>query len=770
MKTNTKVFLFSALATMMIQSNASAGGFILCDDGRKVVDQNAEEKKKSWGDQLKEQIMGTDLKYSINLPTISLGDVDFNLGVERSSYESFGGKYSQADQWELGATYNPEIWSGRGPHLKIAEKITYIRQFENRKDSLCRDVPLYDVRKKVPQQAADFDVATNKNAMKINDFVEFQSELTLGIPEILQKKLGLLSPYSVTGMFEVQMFRMDENLVRVRIGTIKDKRKPLGIKYQIFDGGLLAKHSKFELRVLEESQSDLLVYDMVFNFDPKLKQENEIAGVQTAADLYDNVIGSQVQMDMSKDNLTRILKQAYDNNPINGKAAKRLQENMQSIVDVSLGDALAFNKRSNLGQRVYMINNGNLSSTSLGNGIELNLLRLVRLKLQHSDYESLLTIFDSKNDVSKYVLQGTGRQSSWKVIRLYGDTYETNTNLVMTAPKDAQLPKKDNRATQSGEVDVPVATAPTTPNMPVIDVFGMNISRNVELRRVNKDEAQHIVQKLKDTLTDKIFDRINWGTKKVVVDGKTSEVKITPRWETFENNRQSNVKIKQNILFKSSLFKRNIVNSVGEVQVRINEILQKKAENLEKIKAKPSALAGLIEGDDNVPRVEIKMTNGSKKFMTMFEALHQGYYLTAYLNDVQTISNGLFEILTSNNTAHKYNVYNGLIKNELFMEIGGIIMMYVAEQTLSEDIVIRISVQASGRESIIGYYPSRADYDKLRDLTAILDYQSYLSDRSYNLKNYLKEDGSAYSLKDLLQNPLGGNLTLEYFAMRNLNS
>ena len=214
-------------------------------------------------------------------------------------------------------------------------------------------------------------------------------------------------------------------------------------------------------------------------------------------------------------------------------------------------------------------------------------------------------------------------------------------------------------------------------------------------------------------------------------------------------------------MFKGSLFKRSIVNSPGEVQDRVNEILQNKADNLENLKAKPSALAGFIEGDDSVPRVEIKLANGKKKFLTMFEALHQRYYLTAYLNDVQHISNGLFQILTSNSTAEKYKVYNGLIKNELFMEIGGIVMMYVAEQFLDSDVVIRLSVQASGRDSIIGYYPSREDYDKLRDLTAILDYQNYLTDRSYNLKNYIKEDGTAYNLNDLLQNPLGGSLSVE---------
>jgi hypothetical protein len=766
MKTNTKVFLMGALATMTMafHSNVHADGFILCDDGRKVQDQDAEQKKRSWSTRFKEQIMGTELKYSLNLPTLSLGDVDFNLGVQRSSDQSYGkGKYSQADQWNLGVSYNPALWSSRGPHLGIAETVTYIRQFENRKDSFCRDLPFYDIRDKVPQKAADFDLATNIHALKKNDFIEFKSHLTLGIPEFLQKRIGLTSPFSVTGMFEVQIFRMDENLVRVRVGTIKDKRGSLGIKYQLFDGGLLGRMSKVELKFLEKADSDLLVYDMVFNFDPRLKLENERAGVQTAADLYDKFIGSQLQMDLTGDNLERLLKQARNNNPFNERAQKFLRENMKTIVDISLGDAkaLAFNQRSGLGQRVYMINNGNLSSTSMGNGIELNFLRLVSLKLQQSEYESMLTIWDSKNEIAKYILQGTGRHSSWKVIKLWGDTFETNTNLVMTAPKDAELPKPDMTPLLSNEHDYPTNKPPEEITMPVTDVYGMNISRNVEFKEINKDEAKHIVQKLRDTLTDKIFGRMNWGTKTVIVDGKETKVNILPKWESFESNAQTNVKIRQNIMFKGSLFKRNIVNSPAEVQVRVNEILQIKAENLENLKAKPSALSGLIEGDDNVPRVEINLANGKKKYMTMYEALRQRYYLTAYLNDVQYISNGLYQILSSNLTSEKYKVYNTLTKNELFMEIGGVILMYVAENFLDSDIVIRLSVQASGRDSIIGYYPSREDYDKLRDLTAILDYQNYLSDRSYNLKNYIKEDGSAYTLTDLLQNPLSGNLRQE---------
>ena len=290
--------------------------------------------------------------------------------------------------------------------------------------------------------------------------------------------------------------------------------------------------------------------------------------------------------------------------------------------------------------------------------------------------------------------------------------------------------------------------------MPLSAIYGLHLSRHVRDQDFSASEAKHLKQLLEDQLTDKIFDRLTWYAPKDAPKDKSEnqnvqqgdeEVIVDAQWDSFTSKAQSHVELNQDIVFKDSIFTRhNQGNAISqqEIAARIREILQKKAANQEDMKATPFFVkqsgATNSEGSSNSEVDKIRVLKSQRK------------YIKAYEEDINQVSLALSYILNAQDTRYRYETYKKLIQNELFMEIGGIIMMYINDQTLAEDVAVKIVLGAQNRKPIVGYFPNKETYEQLKVFGAVIDYQNQLTDRSYNLSNFFNEAGNPISLQDLL--------------------
>lgn len=118
-------------------------------------------------------------------------------------------------------------------------------------------------------------------------------------------------------------------------------------------------------------------------------------------------------------------------------------------------------------------------------------------------------------------------------------------------------------------------------------------------------------------------------------------------------------------------------------------------------------------------------------------------------------------MIEKNNHTLRYSAYRELIQIPLFLEIGGLVMMNIAESAvtakglnanlLKKHFVMRLTVESQGKPSHVGYYPDDIEYSRIDRLNQILSYQSYVSDRSYQLDQYMHPDGRYKTLDEILK-------------------
>lgn len=736
---------------------------IICDKTTGETAKQREERR--WVRDAK----GANISYSLNLPSIHLGNFGINFGAKIESDLGQGGKYVGADLWKL----NTDI-----PGLAAGTEVAFVRQYPNRDESLCR-WPI-NVIEMVPQKAADFK---KKDGLKVGDLIVFKSHLTLGIPGMDAGLTSMKSPLAVSGIFEVQIFKMTENLVRVRVSGTDEVNGNLGIKLGFWDAAD-ALTPTFEIKAIESKRAELLVWDYVFNLSEKLENGSQLS----AAQIYDNFIGSQIQIELSKLTATHFshakenLKVVARGNINKSEKIKRVKS-IEGIVKEDLS-------KPEEERRVIEVSRGGLKSSSLTSGFRFNFLRLFRIISEQSEYQSLLWYADESNVQSKFVLHGTSKENTYKALKIRGASLKSETALILNTTPEADF----NQFTQANKQIDFMASGPNGSskedfealnrnnverfkNIELTGIYGIKASRSAEFKSINAGntgEVFAIMNALSNAEdgkgnVDSILGQMQWQSEK---DGSVK----APNWDEFKSSSHTNLRIRQDFMFKKELFEQQNLLPTTDIEVGKSLVYQKVIETLASLSKRGYVVNSTpLDSDERSNTHNLNCgklvnfhagpawmgTSGADSVDQNICFRNQGNYVRAFQQDAVKIGDYLAPILVEkNDNTFRYAAYRKLIRLPLFMEIGGLIMMNIAESAVTSNgknanllkkfFVMRLTVDSQGKASHVGYFPDATQYSRIDRLNQILSYQSYLADHSYNLSNYINPDGQLKTLKEIL--------------------
>lgn len=693
---------FHALAQTKLDNDVNGGAAVVdtaapAESKNGLVEKASGLGNKLW-EQAKKALRNANIKKQVNLPTLELAK-GLNVGAyyKIESNPSLGGKYSGIDIWELNLSAYPQLFGiddtkGVGIGASIARQVTYIQQFDTQKESLLR-VP-YDPITKLPLKSdVFFDKKKNiftgeeEQVLKAGDFIGYRapmtfslgkgfSYLTSGAAASLGLSVGL--SYVITGEFDIHVFVMKNNLVRVKILASKAKSKngSVGISLLGFNGiGQMIVDKLIDTKILEfyfgKSNTDLFVADYIFNMN---KPE--------ARELYDSVVGSKLHI-FSKDVLK---KQIMIANPFASDETirKRLVADLGDLNAASVADM----NKPYMDRTVLKLLNAHNEIETVSNGHKLSLLKILKVQGSESKTGSKISIYANDNDSvkAKFKLDSYSANNSFSFI-IWGDKHSTTNSLL----------------TQTDLGDTP------------IDFIGLQNSRVREDKIMRKSEYNDLLLRLERMLPAEIYSKLN-----------------KPNWN-FEKSVE-NAYVQQDITFNTELFK--LKSNIEEATIRaaLIEILQ----NYGTLKSKPLG-AKDVGGDERDP---------------VTEAFQRRDYVTAYKDwELVMIPQKLAVALNSAYSfKDRYAEFSYLYeKIPLFAEIStALLLKTVPAKDLERIVIARLVMSAKKQTTVISDYPNTETFVTNNLFKEILAQNAYISDQSYNLRNYLKEDGTQYSIDEIM--------------------
>lgn len=655
---------------------------------------------KLW-EEAKKALKNASIRKQVNLPTLELAK-GLNLGAyyKIESTPSLAGKYSGIDIWEVNLSAYPQLFGimdtgGVGIGASMARQVTYIQQFKTQKESLLR-VP-YDPVSKLPLKSEIF-FAKRKNiftgevepVLKSGDFIGYRAPLTFslgkGFSSIATTAVSGITAgvsaglsYAISGEFDVHVFVMDNNLVRVKILASKSKSKSasVGISLLGFNGiGEMIVNRLIDTRILEfyfgKSNTDLFVADYIFNMN---KQE--------ARDLYDSVIGSQLHI-YSKD---VIKKQILAANPFasDDSMRKRLIADLGDLNAASQGDL----NKPYMERSILKLLNAHNEVQTYSNGQKINLLKILKVQNSESKTGSKITIY-ANNDNSvkaKFKLDSYSANNSFSFV-IWGDK-KTTTNSLLTQ-------------TDMGDQ--------------AIDFIGLQNSRVREDNIMRKSEYNDLMLRLERMLPAAIYEKLN-----------------KPNWQ-FEKSVEK-AYIQQDITFNTNLFKLQTNIDEATIRAALVEILK----NYGTLKSRPLGAKDQYSSEDRDP---------------VMEAFQRRDYVTAYKDwELTLIPQKLAIALNSAYSFQdRYAEFTYMYeKIPLFAEIStALLLKTIPSADLEKIVIARLVMSAKKQPTVISDYPTTEAFVTNNLFKEILSQNAYISDQSYNLRNYLKEDGSQYSIDEIM--------------------
>ncbi|MEK6627091.1 MAG: hypothetical protein AABY53_00555, partial [Bdellovibrionota bacterium] len=157
----------------------------------------------------------------------------------------------------------------------------------------------------------------------------------------------------------------------------------------------------------------------------------------------------------------------------------------------------------------------------------------------------------------------------------------------------------------------------------------------------------------------------------------------------------------------------------------------------------------------SLPRGANLFTEKNKPRDPMILEYQRGVYDKSYLNELIEIPKRLAIILNGDLPAQErydeiVKLYNDIplfyeIKNEMFLHL-------VPEDQLEKMISFRLVMSGKGKTTLITQFP-KVETSKTNNLfREIMAQKGYIDDRSFNLKNYIREDGEIYTLNEVMNN------------------
>ncbi len=656
---------------------------------------------KLW-DSAKKAIKNANVKKQLNIPTIQLAQgLNFGASYKIESAPSIAGKYSGIDVWDVNLSAYPELFgitlpAGVGAGASISRQVTYIQQFKSQKDSLLR-VP-YDPITKIPLNSKIFfekhkNIFTGEEEqiLKPGDFIGYRAPMTFslgkGFSAIAASHFGLTAglSYAISGEFDVHVFVMDNNFVRVKILAAKSNTKgaSVGVNLLGFNGiGSMIINKLIDTQLLEvyfnKSESDLFIADYVFNLNKEEPKE-----------LYNRIVGSKLHIF----SIEAIKEQVLAANPFasDETTRNRLIANLDDLNTMSMADQ----NLPNQDRRIFKLLNAHNETKSTTTGQKISLFKILRYQNSESKTGSKITIYanDDNSVKAKFRLDGYNTANSFEILPLlniWGDKHTSNNSLL----------------TQTDSANNP------------IDFVGLQNSKIREDYTLHKKEFDGLVNRLQKILPASILSKLE-----------------LPDWNFGPKQAVDSAHIQQDITFNSSLFK---MKAEIKEEAILKELLQI-IKHYGKLNSKPMGAKPFAGADE--------------KDWAM-EAYNQGKYAEAYEGWELTLIPSKLAIALSDRYSFedRYKEFSYLYeKVPLFSEISTVLLLkLLPENELEKVVIVRFMMSAKNQKTVISDYPTTESFNTSNLFREILAQNSYISDLSYNLRNYIREDGTIIPIDDIM--------------------
>lgn len=623
----------------------------------------AETKKNDgvWADFL-DSIRGAKLTQKINLPSVELfRGIEIGGKYSFTSDPSVAQNYSGIDVWEIKAGVDSRIFGYDLPvHVgaSASKQITYIQQFDHRKESLLR-LP-YDPITKIPRSAADFFRKDDgKLVFKVGDFIGYRIPLVFETSYSFLRTLGANLPahigyrYFLSGEFDIQIFRMSENLIRLKIIAVNDKN------HGWFGGVKLFTHDPATSFIVEKILDDRVFNGSSTNRTTDLYLGDYVLNLEseTARGLYDSIVAQKMKIfnvALVKEYLsaTQLIKD-------------RQQFNENLFADLSRFNVVAAEDKNlpNDKKRVIKIINAENHTEAEEGSSTFNLIRLLKYNKNNNTSDAKIAVVgDDLNDKEHYYLHSVGKNSKWSFFENWKKEKRSQLNLLF---------KADEAGIKQSIVGVQFAKSRKH--------YSLRQSKYLDFY---EKTAQHLPQEIKNTI-------------KFPHETKDLRDKYHNAYLNFE------------LYVTNKLFELNQNLTRDIIDQRVTRLL-----------SQIKSLQGKVDEEEKLRVV----------------------------NSLTWIFNPAFDL------DQKFQLFDDLtLKNDLFADYGLVIMMNVVNpETISQYVLAQLSLSGHEMGSQVQFYPSEKDFARINLFRNIVEQNNYILDRSYNLRNFLKEDGKPYDLNELI--------------------
>lgn len=675
--------------------------------------------------EVSDAIKNAKLKHTQRFLTKDLlnGRAKIGLNYTLMSRPSIGDMYSKYDVYSIPVSLYPQIFGINklpfSASINLEREITFIRQYNSQTDSIF-NIP-YEPITKLPTTSDKFLEKDSNGVLvlKPGDFIGFRAPInfTVGdsIADEISNRIGAevgLS-YILSGEFDIQVFRMSEKLVRVKMLAIQDNIKTGHIQMNLMGFNRLGKlvvDRLFDTDIFnayyQKRDSDLFIADYVFNIESPVARQ-----------VYDNLIGNKMKL-LSLDAYKTHLKHA---NPFRSKESKK-ELILKELDEVNAVAKVAFYNNEKSIDKVENLENlpivkliaAHHESNTEISGFKFNLLKIFGFDNSGQVTKSKISILEKfdLDSVGVYFLNSISKMFSYDWIWLYGEKDQITTNLLVKT-------KKVNNT------DIPN------------ELIGLHINRIKDDLALTQDEYTRLIERYNGVLPQEIKNKLKFPD--INFNGKSSI---------------KNVHIEQEVYFTKEIF--NLPdNSFDENHIR--NVMIKILSNTFLLRSMPYGLYG-FEKDPytKLPDARLQAFYAhSNQHLSAEDRLEKKKI--AYAQEIDFIPKTLIKIFNhSTSAANKYENFEKLLNDvPLFKEIAGLLFLQITpEKDLHKYVVARLSFSArkwSGQNTDT-YYPN---FEKFNDkelvvFRSILAQNNYITDRSYNLRNFFKEDGSMFKISELI--------------------
>jgi hypothetical protein len=375
------------------------------------------------------------------------------------------------------------------------------------------------------------------------------------------------------------------------------------------------------------------------------------------------------------------------------KAKDTLYADLGKIDDISFAD-------SNLelkDRRVIRLGKGENDTNSFSRGLGINIFELVKAKITSTRSDSDVSQYNVENNQKYYKIKSMSHQNEYGIFKYWGqeDTYNT-----------AFLAEADEKYN------------PTAAK-------GLQSIRVKQQIQFTKSEINSLKSQLTKTLPEAISSRL-----------------VLPDVEKLSKNI-SNTRIEQSLFIDAQIFDEDNVINTDNIRIELANIIK----TWGKINSNPYN-AQSTSNDMKDPIIEAKKAGDNKYY---WEKDGSADYMEAFAGELYIIPNLLSKLFDNKVSINeKLKTYDSLQYIDLFNEVGSTLLLRVIAQQpknlLEKAVTYRLVITGKGIEPKITEFPENPDLSSSRLFQRILNENSFLTDRSFNLKYFLNDKGEALSL------------------------